>query len=74
MNAAEKKGGEAAEEERSGGVDLGAVLEDDVGVAGVGARVGDDQVVAPQHADVELPDHLLLGRRRHPLGPVASGS
>lgn len=46
-------------------MDLGAVLEDDVGVAGVGERVGDGQVVAPQHADVELPDHLLLGRRRH---------
>ena len=46
-------------------MDLGAVLEDDVGVAGVGERVGDGQVVAPHHADVELPDHLLLGRRRH---------
>lgn len=31
----------------------------------MGERVGDDEVVAPQHADVELPDHLLLGRRRH---------
>ena len=49
-------------------MDLGAVLEDDVGVAGVGERVGDGQVVAPHHADVELPDHLLLGRRRHCAG------
>ena len=49
-------------------MDLGAVLEDDVGVAGVGEQVGDGQVVAPHHADVELPDHLLLGRRRHCAG------
>lgn len=49
-------------------MDLGAVLEDDVGVAGVGERVGDGQVVAPHHADVELPDHPLLGRRRHCAG------
>lgn len=44
--------------------DLWAVGEDDVGVAGVGERVGDDEVGAPHHADVELPDHLLLVRRR----------
>jgi hypothetical protein len=63
---------EEGEGERSGDgrmdMDLSAVLEDDVGVAGVGERVGDDQVVAPHHADVELPDHLLLGRRRHCSG------
>lgn len=55
-------------------MDLGAVLEDDVGVAGVGERVGDGQVVAPHHADVELPDHLLLGRRRHCAGVGFGGS
>jgi hypothetical protein len=63
---------EEGEGERSGDgrmdMDLSAVLEDDVGVAGVGERVGDGQVVAPHHADVELPDHLLLGRRRHCSG------
>ena len=47
------------------GVDLGTVGEDDVGVAGVGERVGDGEVVSPHHADAELPDHML---RRHGAG------
>lgn len=48
--------------------DLGAVAEDDIGVAGVGERVGDDEVVASDNADAELPDHRLRRHGRQILG------